>query len=480
MSGVRLDGPCRLAAVRRALPWLVGVSFFMESLDVSILNTSAPTVAAALGVAPLQLKAALTCYALSQALFIPLSAWLSDRFGTRTVFAAALGVFSAASLLCGLSTGLPMLVVARSLQGMGGAMMMPVGRTVIVRTFPKADLVRAMSFVVIPGMIGPLLGPVTGSLIAEYVHWRAIFLVNLPVGLAGLWAALRLMPDYRRPERTPLDLAGFALFGAGVAALSHAFGLVSGRAGDRGDALPWLAAGGALLACYAARAARRTSPLLRLDVLKTRTFRLAVTGGFLSRLGIGGMPFLLPLYYQVGLGRTPLQSALLMLPQPLAAVSTKLLQPRFITRLGYRRILRANTLAIGLGIATFSAIGAATPAWWNALLAFAYGTATSLQFTCVNSLQFADLEPADTSTGSTLASVVQQLSQSFGVAVASGLTALLLGDAAATDRVALGGALRSAFLALGLLTALSSAVFGLLQPGDGAALSHHRQEPRAA
>jgi EmrB/QacA subfamily drug resistance transporter len=459
----------------------VGVSFLMESLDVSILNTSVPTVAAALAVSPLQLKAALTCYALTQALFIPVSAWLTDRYGTRRVFAGAIAVFSLGSLLCGVSTSVPMLVGARIVQGMGGAMMMPVGRVAIVRTFPKTQIIRAMSFVVIPGMMGPLLGPVVGSVVAELVHWRAIFLVNLPVGLLGLRAALRVMPDYRSEARDPLDVAGLLLFGGGIASLSHGLGRLAHGGAARLDALGWVGCAAALLALYARHAAVHPRPLLRLGILRRRSYRVAVAGGFLSRLGIGGMPFLLPLFYQVGLGRTPLESALLMLPQPAAAITTKLLQRRVIARLGYRRLLRANTLLIGAAIACFGAVSAATPRWQVGLLAFVYGTVTSLQFTSVNSLQYADLEPAETSMGSTVASVVQQLSLSFGVALASGTAALLLGDAPATAGTpTLATALRRSFLVLGAVTAASSATFALLHPDDGHAVARLEEEPRRA
>jgi hypothetical protein len=278
------------------------------------------------------------------------------------------------------------------------------------------------------------------------------------------------MPDHRGDDREPIDLRGFALFGAAVAALSHGLGLVAGRAGQ-GPALGWLVGAALLLALYAAHAARRARPLLRLALLRVRTFRVAVSGGFVSRLGIGGMPFLLPLFYQVGLGRGPLQAALLMLPQPVAAISTKLLQRRVIARLGYRRLLRANTALVGGAIAAFATIGPATPSWRIGALSFAYGVLVSFQFTCVNSLVYADLEAADASQGSTIASVLQQLSLSLGVATASALTTLFLSGAPLADPRTATPALRSAFVVLGAVTIASSALFALLRPGDGAAVS---------
>src|SRR5579872_4719815 len=203
-------------SVKRLLPWLVAVAFFMESLDTTILNTAVPTIAKALGVAPLSMKAVLASYTLSLAVFIPLSGWVANRFGTRRVFAAAIGLFTTGSLLCGLSTGIHMLVAFRILQGLGGAMMVPVGRLTLVRTFAKSELIRAMSFVAIPGLVGPMLGPTAGGLIVGYFHWRVIFFVNVPIGLIGLYMVYRHLPDYREERTPPLDVAGLLLFGSGV------------------------------------------------------------------------------------------------------------------------------------------------------------------------------------------------------------------------------------------------------------------------
>src|SRR6202000_1799414 len=204
------------AASKRLLPWLVAVAFFMESLDTTILNTAIPVVSQALGVAPLSMKSVLSSYTLSLAVFIPISGWMADRFGTRRVFASALGLFTLGSLLCGLSNNIHELVACRVLQGCGGAMMVPVGRLTLVRTFAKSELIRAMSFVAIPGLIGPMLGPIAGGLIVGYFHWRVIFFVNLPIGLAGLYMVYRHLPDYRE-KSNPLDFTGLALFGSGIA-----------------------------------------------------------------------------------------------------------------------------------------------------------------------------------------------------------------------------------------------------------------------
>src|ERR1700679_3284662 len=212
-----MRAPLSKESVKSLLPWLVAVAFFMESLDTTILNTAVPTIADALGIAPLNMKAALTSYTISLAVFIPISGWIADRFGTRWVFFTAIGIFSLGSLLCGISVAMPLLIGARILQGGGGALMMPVGRITMVRTFPRSELVRAMSFVAVPGLIGPLLGPLAGGLIVGYLHWRMIFFVNVPVGLVGMYLVYRHMPDYRTETSVPLDFVGLALFGSGIA-----------------------------------------------------------------------------------------------------------------------------------------------------------------------------------------------------------------------------------------------------------------------
>jgi EmrB/QacA subfamily drug resistance transporter len=344
------------AASKRLLPWLVAVAFFMEALDTTILNTAVPKIADALRVAPLSMKAVLSSYTLSLAVFIPISGWMADRFGTRRVFASAIGLFTLGSLLCGISTNIHVLVACRVLQGCGGAMMVPVGRLTIVRTFAKSELIRAMSFVAIPGLIGPMLGPLAGGLIVGYLHWRMIFFVNLPIGLAGLALVYLHLPDYRELSN-PLDFVGLVLFGAGIALLSYVLEVFGEHTLTLREVLGLLALSILLLAAYAVHAAKVPYPLLDLSLFKTRTFRAAVSGSFFTRLGIGGIPFILPLLYQVGMGFNPVQSGLLMMPQSIAAMSLKITMPKILARFGYRRVLISNTLMIGLLICMFVTIG---------------------------------------------------------------------------------------------------------------------------
>jgi EmrB/QacA subfamily drug resistance transporter len=483
IGGQHVGASDSTAAIKRLLPWLVAVSFFMESLDITILNTAVPTIAASLGVGPLSLKSALTSYTLSLALFIPLSGWLADKFGTRRVFGSAIGIFTLGSLLCGLSFNLPCLIAARVLQGMGGAMMMPVGRIAIVRTFEKAEILRAMSFVLIPGLIGPLIGPLVGGFIVGLFHWRAIFLVNLPIGVLGLYAVHRYMPDYRFKHTPPLDLAGFILFGSGIASLSYVLEIFGHHSLNWTYASLLLVGSLSLLVAYGWHAVRAPHPILQLGLFRIRTFRVAVIGGFVSRLGIGGMPFLLPLFYQVGLGHTPIQAALLIMPQPLASMTTKFFVQPVLSRIGFRRLLRTNTIFIGLMQMSFATISPTTPAWLIVTQAFAYGFVTSLQFTSINTLQFADLEAERTSMGSSIASVFQQLALSFGVAIASLATALFIGanPFIQSDHASMTSAVRKAFLVVGSLTIISTLLFRELKPGDGSNVSSHRNsEPAEA
>jgi EmrB/QacA subfamily drug resistance transporter len=465
------SSPAALAtASKQLLPWLIAVAFFMESLDTTILNTGVPTIAAALHVAPLSMKSVLASYTLSLAVFIPISGWMADRFGTRRVFASAIGIFTLGSFLCGISSNIHLLVACRILQGCGGAMMMPVGRLTIVRTFAKSELVRAMSFVAIPGLIGPMLGPIAGGLIVGYLHWRLIFFVNIPIGLIGLYMVYLHLPDYRE-HTDPLDVAGLLLFGSGVALLSYVLEVFGEHTLKTREILGLLAVSVLLLAGYGFHATRTAYPMLRLALFRIRTFRTAVNGSFLTRLGIGGIPFLFPLLYQVGLGFTPIQSGLLMMPQAIASMSLKLTMPRILARLGYRAVLVSNTLLIGLQILLFAAIGKATPVWLVVAEMFCYGFFTSLQYTSMNTLVYADVSEEQASSASSIASTMQQMAISFGVASSSLVTAFFIPDRHTSSAPQFIHGLHRAFFVLGGMTILSTVVFSELKKGDGDAVS---------
>jgi EmrB/QacA subfamily drug resistance transporter len=465
--------PLDEAGVKRLLPWIVAVAFLMESLDTTILNTAVPTIAQALRVAPLSMKAVLSSYTLSLAVFIPISGWMADRFGTRRVFAAAMALFTLGSLLCGLSTEIHVLVACRVLQGMGGALMVPVGRLTIVRTFDRSELVRAMAFVSIPALVGPMLGPVVGGFIVGYFHWRVIFFVNLPIGLAGFYLVLRRLPDYRAEQSEPLDYVGLVLFGSGVALLSYVLEIFGEHTLRLPAILGLLALSLGLLGGYFRHARTAAHPLLHLELFRIRTYRSAVIGSFITRLGAGGIPFLLPLLYQVGMGFSPVHSGLLLMPQSLAALGLKMTMPRILTRFGYRTVLLTNTVFMGGIIAAFATIGPGTPVPLIVLLAAAFGFVASLQYTSMNTLAYADVANRDASKASTIASTLQQMSLSFGVAAASLTTAVFIPDRYHTDPAEMVRGLHHALLALGALTVCSAVIFQSLRPGDGDSVSQH-------
>ncbi len=448
------SNPVLTAADKRVLLWLIAFSFFMQMLDSTIVNTATPSIAQGMGIAPLDLRTALTSYTLSLAIFIPLSSWLADRHGTRRVFWWAILIFTLGSLVCGLAQNLWMLVAARVVQGFGGAMMMPVGRLALVRSFDKSEFVNAMSFATIPGLIGPAIGPLLGGFFSMYLSWRMIFFVNLPFGLIGLFLARRYMPDYRGP-RVPLDVAGFVLFALGAGGLSWALEQVSDANYARAAFTSVVAS--VALAVYLRRGRRVAAPIVDLRLLRIPSFRIAFNGGFATRLGVGGIYFLLTLLFQIGFGYSALMAGLLQVPQALAMLLMRFFAGTIIKYQGYRRVLLFNTALAGVLVMLFSTIGGTTPLWVICIQVFVYGFVMSLQYTAMNTLGFIDLVPVQASMGSSMTSTVQNLSISFGIAFASLLMAIFLHGAQ-------GGApyvhaFRATMIVLGAVTVMSSLMF---------------------
>jgi EmrB/QacA subfamily drug resistance transporter len=460
-----------LARTQRYLPWLVATALFMEQLDSTIVNTGIPSMAASLGVTPLSLKAVATSYILALAVSIPVSGWLAERFGSRRIFLFALGMFTVSSVLCGLAPNASLLVAARVPQGIAAAMMMPVGRSAVVRTFPKSELLRVMNFIIIPALIGPLLGPTVGGLIVHWLNWRVMFFVNVPVGLVGFWLGRQVMPDYRTEDPPPLDVVGLVLFGSGVALLSWLLEVFGEHSVPAFQITLLLLLSVALLAAYGWHASQVPFPLLRLGVFKVRTFRVSVLGGFVTRLGLGGLPFLLPLLYQLGLGLPAWASGLLMMPAAAAAMFMKVMSASLLRRFGYRQVLVANTVLVACGIACYSLVGPGT--WLGAIIALglALGLFNSLQFSSLNTMAYADIEPDDASMASTIASTLQQMSLSFGLAVATLVTSFFLAELPQSDHVAVTRALHHGYLTMATLTLLSSLVFRGLRRNDGESVS---------
>jgi MFS family permease len=444
----------------RGLLWLVAAAFFMQSLDSTVVNTAVPAMADALQVTPLGMRTALTSYVLTLAILIPASPWLCDRFGTRRVFGAAIVVFGLGSLLCGIAQTLPQLVAARVLQGVGGASLMPVGRYVLVRSIAKREFVRAMSTVATFGLLGSVLGPLLGGAIVEFTSWRLIFLINVPVTIAGVWMNQRDMPDYRLDRANRFDLPGFLLFAAASALLLTASELIGSQP------IPWgqIALCGAVAVVmgtvYVWHSRRTAYPVADLRLLKVRSVWVAIAGGLFTRLGISGMFLLLVLFLQVGCGWSPLMAGLMMVPQALGSIAAKWAVSRALVYFGYRRLLLGNTLIVSVLLAMFALLGPTSPVWLIASLTFAYGAFAGLQYTAMNTLIYNDVAIEHASMVSSMASTVQYLAMSFGIALSTLLMEAMLQGHAHEDYVV---AFRWTVVMLAVITALASRVFGRLR-----------------
>ena len=431
----------------------------MQALDSTVVNTAVPAMAEALKVTPLGMRTALTSYVLTLAILIPASPWLCDRLGTRRVFGLAIMVFGVGSLLCGVAQTLPQLVAARVLQGIGGASLMPVGRYVLVRSIAKREFVHAMSTVATFGLMGSVLGPLLGGALVQFTSWRLIFLINVPVAIAGVWMNRRDMPDYRLEHANRFDFLGFLLFAATSALLLTASELAGAKP------VPWerigLCATVALLlgALYVWHSRRTAHPVADLTLLRVRSVWVALAGGLFTRLGISGMFLLLVLFLQVGCGWSPLAAGLMMVPQALGSISAKWVISRALVHFGYRRLLLGNTLMVALLLAAFALLGATSPVWVIALLTFLYGGFSGLQYTAMNTLIYNDLDIKHASMASSMASTAQYLAMSFGIALATLLMEGLLQGHAHEDYIV---AFRWTVLLLAVVTAAASHVFSRL------------------
>jgi EmrB/QacA subfamily drug resistance transporter len=395
----------------------VATALFMENMDSTVIATSLPAIAADIGTSPLTLKLAITSYLLSLAVFIPASGWTADRFGARLVFSLAVAVFMIGSIGCALSSSVSHFVIARILQGAGGAMMTPVGRLVLLRSIDKSALVNAMAWVTVPALVGPVIGPPLGGFITTYFSWHWIFLINIPIGLIGIFMALRYIDPIRSENPERFDLYGLVLAGIGLGGI--AFGLsVAGL-----NLLPWtvvaalVVVGSISMTLYVIHARRTGSPVLDFSLLRLPTLRASIIGGFLFRLGIGALPFLLPLLMQVGFGLSPFQSGLVTFSSAVGAMGMKTLAARIIRTFGFRNIMVINAIVSSLFLAASALFTASTPLLLIMIILVVGGFFRSLQFTAINTVAYAEVDPAQMSRATTLVSVNQQLAISAGVAV---------------------------------------------------------------
>lgn len=451
------------------LPWIAAMAFFMQALDATILNTALPAIAHSLGRSPLAMQSAIISYTLTVAMLIPVSGWLADRFGTRRVFMVAVSLFTLGSFACAMSGSLSQLVIFRVIQGIGGAMMMPVARLALLRAYPRSELLPVLNFVTMPGLVGPILGPLLGGVLVTWASWHWIFLINIPIGILGLLYARKYMPNFTTPRRS-FDMTGFLLFGISLVAISSGMELFGERIVASYIGILIIFGGLALLAAYIWHARRHPTPLIALPMFKTRTFSIGIIGNLASRLGTGCVPFLMPLMLQVGFGYTALIAGCMMAPTAFGSLLAKSTVTQVLRWFGYRKTLVGITLMIGLLIGQFSLQSPGMEVWLLILPLFILGMAMSTQFTAMNTITLADLTDENASSGNSVLAVTQQLSISLGVAVSAAVLRLYEG----IDSINTVEQFHYTFLTMGAVTLVSAMVFLLLRPKDGRNLIKER------
>jgi EmrB/QacA subfamily drug resistance transporter len=447
------------------IPLIVACSLFMEQLDSTIIATALPTIARDINVDPLRLNLAITCYLLSLAIFIPLSGWMADRFGARTVFRAAIGVFMLGSICCGISNNLLEFIAARMLQGLGGAMMSPVGRFVMLRSVPKEDLMRAMIVVTTPAMLGPVFGPPLGGFIVTYFSWRWIFFINVPIALIGITLVTLFVPNLREKNIRPIDWAGFSLTAIGMSCLIFGFEVV-GRGGlPVSMVMTMIVVGVLCLSVYVWHAKRTPFPVLDLRLLEIPTFRIGVTGGTLTRMGIGALPFLLPFMLQLGFGYSPIVSGLLTFASAAGAMSSRVPATYIIRRFGYRNVLLFNAFLTSVLLGVNALWRPATPLVVIFTVLLFGGFFRSLQFSAVNTLGYSDVPATLMSRATPFASMAQQLAMSLGIGTGALMLHLTL---LFRSHAELGPSdFTPAFIGVGLISFLALPIFLKLAPDAG-------------
>lgn len=450
--------------VKKVLPGILATSIFMQMLDSTILNTSLPAIAHDLNESPLNMQNAIISYVLTLALLMPVSGFLADKFGTRKIFIFSLVLFALGSLFCSLSENLNQLVFSRVLQGIGGSLMTPVGRLTLIKTYPKNELVKAMNFAIIPALIGPVLGPLVGGYMVDYLSWHWIFLINLPIALIGIVLGLKFMPDFRS-DILDFDLKGFLIFGAASFLLSVSLELL-GNSVHITPILMGLVLGFLMLYFYYRHAKKEENPIFPLNLFQVRTFRVGILGNLATRLGISSVPLLLPLMIQIAYGESAVTSGWIVAPMALTAMFGKSVVIGILDRFGYRNTLMANTFVIGLLICSFAIPGINSSIYWHLPIIALLGFFNSIQFTSMNSISIADLRDYHTSSGNSLVSVNQQLAIGFGVAFGLIVLKLFEGDTKLIEHE-IHNAFRYTFLVVGSLTILSGLVFRRLHSRDG-------------
>ena len=449
--------------------FIIATALFMENMDGTVISTALPAIALDLHQDPIVLKLALTSYMLTLAVFIPASGWVADRFGARTVFCSAIVIFTIGSILCGASTSLGTLIAARVFQGLGGAMMVPVGRLVLLRSVPKSDLVNAMAYLTVPALIGPVAGPPLGGFITTYFHWRWIFWINVPIGVIGVLLSLKFIQNLREHDVPRFDFTGFVLSGVGLLSLISGLSMIGRGIAPWWEVAAMVVVGALALAAYVRHAGGNEDAILDLRLLKIPTFFAGVVGGVIFRVGIGAMPFLLPLLLQIGFGLTPFQSGSLTFATAAGALLMKFTASTALRWFGFRQTLIVNGLISGAFLAACALFTSSTPHWALLLILLAGGFFRSLEFTALNAISYADIDPPGMSRATSFASVSQQMSGAVGVAVAAISVEMIqvgFGDQALEARD-----LSLSFVIVAIISSLSVFIFARLQPDAGAAVS---------
>ncbi len=479
MANTRADPPVpklpRRLSRERLIPLIVAVALFMETMDSTVISTALPAIALDLHTEPLTLRLAVTAYLLSLAIAIPASGWIADRFGARNVFRTAIGVFMLGSLGCAFSDSLTTFVLARIVQGAGGAMMTPIGRLILARTVDKRDLVNALAWLTIPALIGPITGPPLGGFITTFASWHWIFLINIPIGIAGIFLVTRYIEDVRAEERHPFDLRGWIFAGLGLAGLAFGFSVIGLPFMPTWALAGLLLGGAAFTTAYVIHARHHPRPVLDFTLLRRATLYTNVVGGGLFRTGAGALPFLLPMMLQLGFHLTPFQSGMITFSTAIGSMQMKVVVPFALKRFGFRQVLLGNAVFVAVTLASCALFTATTPYALMVLVLVVGGFFRSLQFSAVNAIAYAELAPAEISRATPVIAVAQQLSMSAGVALGAIAVDVMMhinGHAApqASDFPA-------AFIFVGLVSLSSALVFWRLPENAGEELANRLPVP---
>lgn len=453
-----------IETTKKILPLILATAIFMQMLDSTILNTSLPSIAKDLNESPLNMQNAIISYVLTLALFMPVSGFLADKFGTKKVFIISLILFSLGSLLCSLSPNLTFLVISRVIQGIGGSLMTPVGKLALIKTFDKSELLKAMNFAIIPALIGPVLGPLIGGYMVDYLSWHWIFLINLPIGILGIVLSVKYMPNYFS-KIIDFDFKGFLFFAAASLLLSISLEWM-GNAKNITPVLLVFLMGFIFIYLYYRHAKKEENPIFPLELFMVRTFRVGFLGNLATRLGISSIPLLIPLMIQIAYGQSAVVSGWIVAPMAITAMFGKSAVIKILNRFGYRKTLMFNTFLIGTLICLMAIPGINTSIYWFIPLILVLGFFNSIQFTSMNTISISDLRDSHTSSGNSLISVNQQIAIGFGIAFGLIILKLFEGD---TQLIKgnIHNAFRYTFLVMGILTILSGFVFRRLHFRDG-------------